>query len=75
MEYKSKAKIKTIKFASRASVKLRDNFYTFEYGEERQIDNLDDVDISKEIQALTDYCNNVVDNQIEEITNMLLHKN
>lgn len=73
--YISKAYPKTIKFSSRASIKIKDSFYTFEYGEERQIDNFDEVDIQKEIICLTTDCNNVVDNQIEEIVQELLHKN
>lgn len=73
--YISKAKPTVIKFNSRASVNIRDAWYTFEYGEERQIDNFNEVNIDKEIQCLTDDCNNVVDKQIEEIVNMLLRKN
>lgn len=66
-QYVSKAIPKMIKFSSRASVKVKDNFYTIEYGEERQIDNFNDVDIEKERQLLIDVCNQQVDNQIEEI--------
>lgn len=73
-EYISKAKTTIIKFNSRASVKIKDSFYTFEYGEERQIDNFDDVNIDKEIQLLTDDCNKVVDRQVEEVVNMILHQ-
>lgn len=66
-DYISKAKPIIIKFASRASVKVKDNFYTVEYGEERQVDNFDEVNIDKERQLLIDDCNKQVDNQIEEI--------
>jgi len=66
-QYVSKAIPKMIKFSSRASVKVKDNFYTVEYGEERQIGNFNDVDIEKERQLLIDVCNKQVDNQIEEI--------
>ena len=69
-QYTPKAKPKTIKFSSRASVKIKDSFYTIEYGEERQIDNFDEVNIDLEKQALIDSCNNVVDNQIQEIVQM-----
>lgn len=72
-EYIPKAKTKIIKFDSRASIKVRDNFYTIEYGEERQIDDSNNVDIDKEVNFLIDYCNNVVDKQVEEIINTLLH--
>lgn len=74
-EYIPKAKPTVIKFNSRASIKLKESYYTFEYGEERQIDNFDNVDMDKEIQCLTDDCNNVVDNQIKEIVDMVLRKN
>ena len=59
-----------IKFSSRASVKIvnnGDHYYTVEYGEERQINNYNEVDIEKERQMLIDDCNRQVDNQIEEI--------
>lgn len=74
-DYVSKAKISILKFSSRASIKIKDSFYTFEYGEERQIDNFDEINIDKEIQCLTDDCNNVVDRQVEEVVNMLVRKN
>ena len=73
--YKPKAKPTVIKFTSRASVKIVNNgehYYTIEYGEERQIDNFDEVDIDKERQLLIDDCNNQVDRQIEEIVKTFL---
>ena len=74
-EYIPKAKPTVIKFTSRASVKIvnnGDHYYTIEYGEERQIDNFDEVDIDKERQLLIDDCNNQVDRQIEEIVKTFL---
>lgn len=71
-EYASKAIPKLIKFCSRASIKVQDNFYTVEYGEERQIDNFDEVNLEKERQLLIDDCNNIVDKQIEEIVKTFL---
>lgn len=75
--YVSKAIPKTIKFSSRASVKIsnkgQDHYYTIEYGEERQIDNFDEVNIDKERQLLIDDCNKQVDNQIEEIVKTFLN--
>lgn len=66
----------TIKFSSRASVKInsngQDHYYTIEYGEERQIPNFNDVDIIKERQFLIDDCNNIVDNQVKEILETFL---
>lgn len=70
-QYIPKAKPTVIKFSSRASVKIKESFYTFEYGEERQIDNFDEINLDREIQALTDACNTVVDNQIADVINML----
>lgn len=74
--YISKAVPKTIKFSSRASVKItnkgQDHYYTVEYGEERQIDDFDKVDIDKERKILTSDCNNVVDDQIKEIVETFL---
>ena len=73
--YVQQAKPTVIKFSSRASVKIvnnGDHYYTIEYGEERQIDNYNNVDIEKERKMLIDDCNKQVDNQIEEIINTFL---
>ena len=76
--YISKAEPKIIKFNSRASVKIVDkskqeHYYTIEYGEERQIDNFNEIDIDKERQILIDDCNNIVDNQVKEIVDTFLN--
>ncbi len=63
--YVSKAQIITIKATSRASVKVRDNFYTIEYGEERTVPN--DANLEIERQILWDTVNSEVDSQIEDI--------
>lgn len=73
--YIQKAIPKTIKFSSRASIKIKDSFYTFEYGEERQIDDFNEVNLDKEKQLLIDDCNNIIDNQIEEVVKMFTEKN
>lgn len=65
--YQSKAKIISIKATSRASIKIRDNFYTLEYSEERVIPDLPDVDIIKEKELLWDAVNAEVDAQIEDV--------
>lgn len=67
-EYESKATVTTIKCNSRISLKIKDNFYTIEYGEERTIP--EDANVEKERQLLWDDCNNEVDRQAEEIKNM-----
>jgi len=65
--YESKAITTQIRATSRASVKVRDNYYTVEYTEERTIPQIDDVDIAKEREILWDCVNNEVDTQIEDI--------
>lgn len=66
-EYQSKAITNSIKFTSRASVKVGDSFYTVEATEERLIPAIDDVDIEAERKLLWDTVNNEVDRQIEDI--------
>lgn len=58
-------KIQTIRAISRASVKIRDSFYTVEYGEERAIEEGDNIE--EEREKLWDTCNNEIDNQLEDI--------
>lgn len=66
-EYVSKAVINKISATSRASVKIRDSYYTVEYTEERLIPDTDDVDIETERKILWDTVNNEVDTQIDVI--------
>lgn len=63
----SKAVVTTIKATSRASIHIKDNFYTVEYSEERSIPDIDGVDLDLEREALWSDTNKVVDNQCEEI--------
>lgn len=58
-------KITTIKAISRASVKIRDSFYTIEYGEERSIEDSDNIETERE--KLWNTCNSEIDNQLEDI--------
>ena len=62
------AKTTTIRATSRISTKIRDTFYTFEYCEERQIEDGDDLE--EERAKLWEICNAEVDNQIEETLEM-----
>lgn len=62
-------KIKQISYRSRASVKIRDSFYTFEYGEDREIEDGDDIIAERE--KLENECNLEIDNQIIEIAGAL----
>lgn len=66
-EYEVKGITTSIRFTSRASVKIVDNFYTIEACEERVIPDVEDVDIEEERKALWDTVNNEVDEQIEDI--------
>jgi len=66
-KYESKAIITSITATSRASVKIKDNFYTIEYAEERLIPDLEDIDVEEERNLLWDTVNNEVDTQIADI--------
>lgn len=66
-DYISKAKTKTIKATSRASVKVNDSFYTLEYCEERTIPQTSNVNIQLEKDLLWDEVNAQVDKQIEDV--------
>lgn len=66
--YESKAKIITIAATSRASVKIKDNYFTVEYHEERAIPDIDGVDIKRERELLWDTVNAECDTQIEDIS-------
>lgn len=63
--YESKATTITIRATSRASVKIRDNFFTVEWCEERSVPS--DCNIDEERKLLWETCNNECDNQIQEI--------
>ena len=66
-DYTPKAITTQIRATSRASVKVRDNYYTVEYSEERTIPNIEGVNLEEEKKLLWDAVNNEVDNQIEDI--------
>lgn len=65
--YTSKAKINAIRATSRASVKIRDNYFTVEYSEERLLPDDIEVNIEEERKLLWDDVNAEVDNQILDI--------
>ena len=58
------AKTTTIRATSRISTKIKDTFYTFEYCEERQIEEGDNVE--EERKKLWEVCNTEVDNQVAD---------
>ena len=74
-EYESKAVTTKIQATSRMSLKVRENFFTIEWTEERSIPNIDGVDIEKERKALWDTCNNEVENQADIIYNTFVKGN
>lgn len=72
----SKLKPKNIHAISRASVKLMDSFYTFEFGMDKEIpDDFDMAEIDSEVKELWDDCNAQVDGQIAEIVDFIKSKN
>lgn len=58
-----------IQATSRISTKIRDTFYTFEYSEERQVEEGDDLVTAR--GELWNICNTEVDNQVEEVLNFM----
>jgi hypothetical protein len=67
-EYQVQAETSVIKFTSRCAIKVKDNYYTIEASEERNVfPDMEGIDMSKEWQALCDTVNAIVDNQCEEI--------
>lgn len=74
-EYESKAVITKISVISRAAVKVRDNFYTIEYQEERSFPvDVQDIDMEKERKILWDTCNTEIDKQVDDIFEMAVKK-
>lgn len=66
--YEQKATTFSIKFTSRASVKVGDSFYTVEACEERLIPlDIDGIDVDQEKKLLWDAVNTECDTQIEDI--------
>lgn len=65
--YESKAVVTKITATSRVAIKIKDNFYTTEYSEERTIPEVEGVDIDTERKILFDDVNTIVDSQCEEI--------
>ncbi|MBP5710528.1 MAG: hypothetical protein J6W84_06085 [Bacteroidales bacterium] len=63
----SKAITTTIKFTSRASVKIGESYYTVEAQEERMIPDMEGIDIEEERKDLWNTVNQQCDDQIAEI--------
>lgn len=67
MSYEGKAKVTKITATSRVALKVKDNFYTVEYSEERTIPDVEDINIDAERRLLFDDVNAIVDEQAEDI--------
>ena len=65
--YESKAVPVKISATSRCAVKIQDNYYTIEAGEERVIPENAGTDMRAEWSLLFAEVNGIVDNQIEDI--------
>ena len=71
----SRAKTTSIKFTSRASLKLGDSFYTFEACIEKSIpEDVTEEEYSAIKDELWGELNNEVDNQAVEIANLIKRK-
>lgn len=66
-EYTSKAIPTKISATSRVAIKIRDNYYTVEYTEERAVADVEGVDMEKERMILFDDVNRIVDTQAQDI--------
>lgn len=65
--YETKASITKMTATSRVAIKIKDNYYTIEYSEERTIPDATDVDAELERTALFSDVNKTVDDQISDI--------
>ena len=66
-EYESKAVTRSIKFTSRMSVKIRDNYYTIEACEERVLPEDGSVMVDKERALLWDTVHGECEDQVQAI--------
>lgn len=67
-KYTSKATVRSIKFTSRVSTKIKEVYYTVEACEERLLpENLNKTEVEQERKLLWDSVNEQVDNQIIDI--------
>lgn len=69
--YVQKAITTKISATSRASIKIKDSYYTLEYCEERTIPDVEGIDLETEKKILWDDVNREVDQQVEDICNAL----
>ena len=72
--YESKATTTTIKAESKITIKIRDNFYSVTFTEERSVPDVEGVNVESERAILFDDVNKVVDSQAAEIINTFSKK-
>lgn len=72
--YESKAVTTKISATSRVAIKIRDNYYTVEYSEERSLPDIEAIDVETERMILFDDVNKVVDAQAADILNTFQNK-
>lgn len=71
MEYRQQAKTVKISGTSKATVQIKNNYYSFSYSEERELPEDDTrTNIEKERELLWETLNTEVDKQIDEITQL-----
>jgi len=70
-EYVQQAKTIKISGTSKATIQIKNNYYSFAYSEERELPEDDiRVNLEKERELLWETLNSEVDNQIELITEL-----
>ncbi len=73
-EYKIQGRTKTISAMSRQSISYRGNYYTFEYGEERELPTNANINLDKEKEALWYSVNFELDKQVNDMIAFLEDK-
>lgn len=75
LSYEQKGITTSIRFTSRSSLKIGDNFFTVEACEERSIPDIEGVDLKIERELLWDAVNEEVDKQFDNIFEQIKKKN
>ena len=67
LQEEKRVEVTSMKATSRMAVKIRDNYYTIEYTEERNVPHGMEIDLEEEKAKLFDSVNSTVDKQVEDI--------
>lgn len=73
-EYVSHCTPTEIYALSRCAIKVRDNYYTVECSEKRNISSIDGIDMEKEFELLFDELNSITDSQCQDIISTFTKK-